>query len=101
MTVDLQIDVAVEAGDWPAEEALHAICADTIGAAVGELGLELPEGCELSVLFTDDAHIRAVNRDWRGQDKPTNVLSFPAVQIAVGDPIPPLLGDIALASCPK
>jgi probable rRNA maturation factor len=29
-------------------------------------------------MLTDDAGIRTLNRDWRGLDKPTNVLSFPA-----------------------
>ena len=33
---------------------------------------------ELSLVFTDDAHIRTLNAGWRGKDKPTNVLSFPA-----------------------
>jgi probable rRNA maturation factor len=32
---------------------------------------------EISLLFVDDAAIRALNRDWRGQDKPTDVLSWP------------------------
>jgi probable rRNA maturation factor len=46
---------------------------------------------ELSIVFTDDAHIRELNRRYRGKDKPTNVLSFP--QPAGGR----LLGDIVLA----
>ncbi len=53
-------------------------------------------GAELSILLTGDAGMRALNRDWRGQDKPTNVLSFPAAppdRIAAS----PALGDIALA----
>jgi probable rRNA maturation factor len=44
------------------------------------------------VLLADDAALRALNRDWRGKDKPTNVLSFPAPQ--GGE----MLGDIALAA---
>ena len=35
------------------------------------------ENLELSLVFTDDEHIRQLNRDWRGKDKPTDVLSFP------------------------
>lgn len=53
-------------------------------------------GAELSLLLTDDARIRVVNRDWRGFDKATNVLSFPAAppeRIAQS----PVLGDIVLA----
>ena len=39
---------------------------------------------ELSLLFTDDASIRVLNRDWRGKDKATNVLSFPAFRDRAG-----------------
>lgn len=46
----------------------------------------------ISVLLADDAALRALNRDWRGKDQPTNVLSFPAP--AGRD----ALGDIALAA---
>ena len=35
-------------------------------------------GGELAIVLTDDSAIRALNRDWRGKDQPTNVLSFPA-----------------------
>ena len=51
----------------------------------------------MSLLFTDDAAVRAINCHWRDQDKPTNVLSFPAFSIAVGDMSGPMLGDILLA----
>jgi probable rRNA maturation factor len=46
----------------------------------------------LTVLMTSDARLRALNRDFRGKDKPTNVLSFPAA--AGGENY---LGDVALA----
>lgn len=54
---------------------------------------------EISVRLADDAEVQALNRDFRGQDKPTNVLSFPgddptAPRLA-GQPL--LLGDIVLA----
>jgi probable rRNA maturation factor len=55
---------------------------------------------ELAVMLTDDAGIRTLNNNWRGIDKPTNVLSFPALQptAPVGDDDPPrMLGDIAIA----
>lgn len=41
-------------------------------------------------MLADDAALRALNARWRQQDKPTNVLSFPA-----GDSV--LLGDVVLA----
>ncbi|BBK45249.1 endoribonuclease YbeY [Allostella vacuolata] len=45
---------------------------------------------EMAILLGDDALLHQLNRDYRGQDKPTNVLSF-----AAGDPL--LLGDVAIA----
>lgn len=54
---------------------------------------------EVSLAFGDDAHIQNLNRDYRGFDKPTNVLSFAAFD--GGDPLPAghpvLLGDVILA----
>ena len=49
-----------------------------------------PAGAELSLVLADDATVRALNKQWRRQDKPTNVLSFPG-----GDPI--MLGDVIVA----
>jgi probable rRNA maturation factor len=45
-------------------------------------------------LLTDNSEIARLNRDWRGIDKPTNVLSFPASRVGQGDK---LLGDIVIA----
>lgn len=91
----IDIDISVEAGEWPGEDALLAAASKAVDATLTELAL--PGDSELSLLFSDDAHIRVLNRDWRGQDQPTNVLSFPAFDTAPGDPLPPMLGDVALA----
>lgn len=48
----------------------------------------------LTILLTNDAEVRALNRDYRGKDKPTNVLSFPDGSVMNGIT---QLGDIALA----
>ena len=69
------IDISVEAGGWETEESLHPIVTRAVEAVLAEL--DIANDRELSLLFTDDAHIRVLNRDWRGKDKPTNVLSFP------------------------
>jgi len=50
---------------------------------------------ELSIVLTDDAEQQELNRDWRGIDKPTNVLSFP--QIEPFEPVAGIIGDIVLA----
>ncbi len=90
------IDIAVEAGGWPDEETLRALAEPAIAAGLAELGADSADG-ELSLLFTDDARMRVLNRDWRGKDRPTNVLSFPAFPMQVGNALPPMLGDIVLA----
>jgi probable rRNA maturation factor len=54
---------------------------------------------EVSFMLTDDRQMRRLNRDYRGKDKPTNVLSFAALDAAKPKPSQPwLLGDIVLAS---
>jgi probable rRNA maturation factor len=93
----ISLDIRVEAGNWPQEDALERLADQAIGATLQELGVA---GCasELSLLFTDDAHIKALNAEWRGKDKPTNVLSFPAFPPDKQSvDLPPMLGDIVLA----
>jgi probable rRNA maturation factor len=60
-------------------------------------------GAEVSVLLTDDAAIQEMNRDYRGYDRPTDVLSFAQAETAPGAPPAPigkkarLLGDIIIS----
>ena len=80
--------------DWPAlaDRAVRAAVAHSrhAGLSGGE--------CEISVKFTGDEEVRALNAAWRGKDKPTNVLSFPMVEPhRLGAPGETLLGDIVLA----
>jgi probable rRNA maturation factor len=51
-----------------------------------------PRNAALTILLADDAQLRALNRDFRGKNKPTNVLSFPAPENEER-----YLGDVALA----
>ena len=91
-------DITVEAGDWPDEPALMALVERAVSAAFAELGATRTGASELGVVFTDDARIRQLNAGWRGKDKATNVLSFPAFPETRTGPLPPLLGDIVLAA---
>lgn len=97
VALPLDIALSVEAGGWPPERELERIAGLAIVAALAELGLTPPAECELSVVFTDDRGIRQLNARWRGKDKPTNVLSFPAFPVERGAPLPPMLGDIVIA----
>ena len=91
------VDLTVEAGDWPPEAELAAIIARATEATVAELEVVPPDGCELGVVFTDDNEIAVLNAEWRGKDKPTNVLSFPSGMPSPPGQLPLLLGDIVLA----
>lgn len=86
----------VEAGAWPNEADLLRLVERAVAATFTETGSE--GASELSIVFSDDAHIQALNAGWRGKDKPTNVLSFPAFPPSGGSLLPPMLGDIVLAS---
>ncbi|MCF6126488.1 MULTISPECIES: rRNA maturation RNase YbeY [Mesorhizobium] len=94
--VPVDIDISVEAGNWPDEASLTRLVDRAVKAAFAETGVA--GRSELSLVFTDDAHVRVLNAGWRGKDKPTNVLSFPAFPFVQGGPLPPMLGDIVLAA---
>ena len=87
------IDIVVEAAAWNAQD--EAAVRRAIGEAATALGADY-RNCALAVLLTDDAAIRRLNSQWRGIDKPTNVLSFPPAGMPGGDGVKSL-GDIAIA----
>ena len=87
--------------DW------QRLCASAVRAAIERTPhIGLIDGAatvEVSVRLADDAEVHALNRQWRGKDAPTNVLSFPQIQsdligvIGNADDGELLLGDIILA----
>jgi probable rRNA maturation factor len=87
------IDIQIQSPLWGAQPLAEQTVRDAIAAAAAEL--RAPEG-EVSVVLTDDASIQKLNRAWRGIDKPTNVLSFPAAKPGLQGP-QPLLGDVIVA----
>lgn len=95
--MELEIDVEHwPDGEWNALASRAADAAAQVEPALANARLEA------SILFTSDAQVHELNRDWREKDKPTNVLSFPMLErdelldLAPDGP-PELLGDIALA----
>jgi probable rRNA maturation factor len=92
-------EVLVVADGWQAELDAEAIIQRAIAAAAEIADADVGDA-ELAVMLTDDSGIRTLNCNWRGIDKPTNVLSFPALQpTGAGGPddAPRMLGDIAIA----
>ena len=103
----LSVETDVVAGVWPAldwpalaDAAIRAALAQTPHGHLADGAI----GVEVSIRLTDDAEVQTLNRDYRGKDKSTNVLSFPMVQddllegLANSDDGEVLLGDIVLAA---
>ena len=114
-STSLHIEIAVLDPLWrgilanlPSSDERDELTANSGGAirqaAVAAFTTAAPEALrrsrvEISLVLGDDAHVQTLNRDYRGFDKPTNVLSFAAFDDA--DPVPAehpiLLGDVVLA----
>lgn len=91
----IEIDVLVADARWSALDHPEALARKAVEAAFAA-AKAAPGEAEISVLLTEDGAIRALNRDWRGKDQPTNVLSFQVPQPMNGRE-PRHLGDIVLA----
>ncbi len=91
-----RVEFVATSSRWRAALPARSLARETIAVAAAESGVALTPGAELCIHLADDAHVRALNARWRGLDKPTNVLSFPAAALAeVGKAR--LLGDVVLA----
>jgi len=88
------LDIIVEAPAWNALRGVKPALRRAINAAAAPM--RLPQS-ELAIVLTDDAAIRALNHRWRGRDKPTNVLSFPAHGVVPPGSGPRPLGDVVIA----
>jgi probable rRNA maturation factor len=86
-----KIDVLVESGLWLEPRAIKSKVRRAVNEAAAALSTS---DAELAIVLTDDSAIRLLNRQWRGIDAATNVLSFPTHSRGGK---PPLLGDIVLA----
>src|SRR5687768_13374025 len=102
MTLELALDADE---DWDSSTDWARLAEAAARAAIAERAfpqlVDALRPVELSVVLTDDEQVRALNAEWRGKDKPTNVLSFPQVDAAelnaADSPGPELmLGDVVL-----
>lgn len=104
----LDVDTDIVAGDWDEGTDWEALADRATRAALdgSGWGWALESGLchvEISVRLTDDAEIRRLNNDYRGKDKPTNILSFPMLDADGLEGLSPsavedvLLGDMAVA----
>ena len=101
----LEIDIEADE-DWDSSTGWDGLVRAAASSAIAESRYpQLASGgrtVELSVRLTDDEQVRALNLQWRGKDKPTNVLSFPLAEeddlaSSLSDGPELMLGDIVLA----
>lgn len=101
------LEIAIDADEeWDSSTGWDELVRSAAEAAIAESAFpqlaESERPVELSVRLTGDDEVRTLNAEWRGKDKPTNVLSFPLVDAddlqntnIAGPEL--LLGDIILA----
>jgi probable rRNA maturation factor len=92
-TPPLDIAVIINDDAWP--ENLEDRAEEAVLAALKLAKPKIKGAAELSILLTNDEEQRELNKQWRGKDSSTNVLSFP--QIEPFGPVVGILGDITLA----
>jgi probable rRNA maturation factor len=98
----IQIEVIVRSARWRHQPGAKTVVKSAVSAAAKAVSTR---PAELAIVLGDDSAIRALNRTWRGQDQPTNVLSFPAAgpnaarpaRGGARKPASPYIGDIVIA----
>lgn len=102
MTLDIVLDADPDwdSSDW--QELAERSAAAAIAESAFPQLCAGPRAVELSVRLASDEEVHGLNRQWRGKDKPTNVLSFPMAEAddLEGSSLPGpelMLGDIILA----
>lgn len=104
----LTVETDIAADAWPRGTDWAVLSRDAVAAALAETPhaelADAPMSVEIAVRLTDDAEVHQLNRQYRGKDKPTNILSFPMlsadmlVSLANSDDGEVLLGDLVIAA---
>jgi probable rRNA maturation factor len=89
----VKIEFLVRSRRWQNAPRARATIKKAIAAAAKAASTRR---AELAIVLSDDSAIRALNRDWRGKNAPTNVLSFPTAALG-NDRGTPHIGDIVIA----
>lgn len=96
LTFKIDIDLVIEDNGWGEHAKLYELSERAVKQTLQHLHFDDVES-ELSLVFTNDEAITAINEQWRQKNKATNVLSFPAFNIKVGQKPDVMLGDIIIA----
>jgi probable rRNA maturation factor len=96
----VKIEIVVRSALWRKRRTAQSIVRKAVLAAAKAASTP---GAELAIVLDNDSAIKALNRDWRGKNAATNVLSFPAAPNSPptrggksGRPTP-YIGDIVIA----
>ncbi len=92
----VELEITIEDRRWSEIANLKEVAAEAISSAYAESECDLGSAFLVSLLFCNDSRIKELNREWRHQDKATNVLSFPAPPDLMMDGYL-VLGDLALS----
>jgi probable rRNA maturation factor len=97
-TAPVKLELVVKSALWQKRRTAKSVIKKAILAAAKAASTG---AAELAIVLSNDSGIQALNRDWRGKDQPTNVLSFPAAPAVVRGgkaQVPsPYIGDIVIA----
>ena len=97
MTEGLEVDVSISCPAWTATlPQARGLCRDAALAAFLAAARDVA-WAEASLILTDDAMVRDLNRAYRGRDEPTNVLAFPGLDTVGAPGAPTMLGDVVVA----
>lgn len=94
MQLQLDLQLAIDSQGLPSESDFELWIVEAISQAVAQFDVSVPTSPELTIRLVDTEESQSLNCDYRGKDKPTNVLSFPfdnppGVEL-------PLLGDLII-----
>ena len=92
----MTLEIDVEEAGWAELAGLDELAAKACAAVFAAQG-KRPDDYDVSLVFSSDEAVRALNVAWRGKDSATNVLSFPAEDMPLPEGEPHPLGDIILA----
>lgn len=92
--MSVTIEIATESAAWERLPGAEAMVRRAVEAALRDE--PIVEG-EIGIVLTDDARMQALNKSFRGTDKTTNVLAFPAPAPKLSGDGPRPIGDIVLA----
>jgi len=91
---DVQIEVIVRSARWRRRPGARTIVKSAVLAAAKAVSTR---AAELAIVLSNDSAVRTLNRQWRGKNAPTNVLSFPVATAGKGRPASPYIGDVVIA----